>query len=102
MTTFDCRLLASYEDRSSTGCRKRSQIAKEIPKRTRSLLQLLDNQALRTSFLVAKECDVALSSPIEMRTLKVDREMDCDACRYSTFAVWSRQLVSKSHLIVVN
>ena len=25
-----------------------------------------------------------------MRTLKIDREMDCDVCRCSTFAVWSR------------
>ena len=29
---------------------------------------------------------------MEMRTLKVDREIDCDVYRYSTFAVWSQQL----------
>ena len=51
MATLDCKLLATATKVEAVlDVEREAKIAKEIPKRTRFLLQLLDNQALSTSF----------------------------------------------------
>ena len=51
MATLDCKLLATATTVEVVlDVEREAEIAKEIPKRTRFLLQLLDNRALSTSF----------------------------------------------------
>ena len=51
MATLDCKLLApATKAEAVLDVEREAKIAKEMPKRTRFLLQLLDNQASSTSF----------------------------------------------------
>ena len=51
MATLDCKLLATATKVEAVlDVEREAKIAKEIPKRARFLLQLLDNRALSTSF----------------------------------------------------
>ena len=51
MATLDCKLLATaMKVEAVLYVEREAKIAKEIPKRTRVLLQLLDNRTLSTSF----------------------------------------------------
>ena len=51
MATLDCKLLATATKVEAVmDVEREDKIAKEIPVRTRFMLQLLDNRALSTSF----------------------------------------------------